>query len=138
MIKNDLETISAAPIFRRKEFLGDQIDIGFRRITVGDRVHNSKKFGGDDKLKKLIEELNLTAISKILFRQLMPEYKNALSEFKDSFADEDEDGNRTDENLSKYEVFLRLPIFAGPDELLKLIFELSGVTPEDEEDSKKK
>ena len=136
-MKNDLKTISATPLVIPIEINGEKLDLVFRRVTVADRIYNSERFGGDEKLSALIEELNMMAIAKILFRQLTPESKNSLSVHSTAWADEDEEGNPINENLSKFEVFQRLPIFTTPEYILNLIIELSGAK-DLAENSKKK
>lgn len=138
MTKNNLETIAAVPVVLRMELAGTEIEIVFRRIVISDRLYNSEKFGGPDALAKKLEELDLNVVAAILFRQLTPESKDSLLEFSNSFVDEDEHGNVVDENLSKYQIFQRLPIFNRIDRLQELIVELSASSGEEESGNKKK
>ena len=110
---------------------GVPLALSFRRLTVGDRTRNSAQFGATEKFQERLSNLDMGVISTVLYRQLEKDCKDELVQFKDCWLDEDENGKEVDGNLTKFQIFVRLPLFQDLKALLDLILILSGVSPDD-------
>lgn len=105
---------------------GEKKDFFFRPFNLEDESFLKREFG-DEKLKKIFEDLDMVQITRIAFRQLEVESKKELMKIK--FIDVDEDGNDV-EIAAKGPEKLSCLIVGLPEqlELVKMLLRTRGVS----------